>query len=190
MRLRDGREVVVTAIEPRDARLLREFDLGLSDRSRRLRYLSWAPPLTRKWARRMASVDFRDRFAFVAMAGRGSSQRLVADCRLVPRPDGRTAEVAVAVPDDFQGLGLGRTLLELVLGVAADRGLDAVVAEVRYDNDPMMRLLRDLGFRRVAWELGVLTFVRRPAAPSSEGPSALAPPAPAPIACRPWDSTS
>jgi acetyltransferase len=119
------------------------------------------PPLSSERAAAMSAVDFRDRFALVAMAP-GDSQRMVGDCRLVPVPElpGR-AEVAIAVADAYRDAGLGRALLERMLRVAGDRGCQ-VVADVRYDNARMMHLLRSLGFRRTGWELGIATFVCDP----------------------------
>lgn len=168
LQLRDGRWVRIRAIDAADAELLRQFDAGLSETSRRLRYLGWMPPLSVEKAACWATVDFRDRFALVAVARQGEHKRIVADCRLVPFPDRPgSLEVAIAVADDFQGVGLGRALLQLILGIAAARGVN-VVALVRYDNLRMMHLLPGLGFRRTGWELGVVTFVRAPDGPPQD----------------------
>jgi ribosomal protein S18 acetylase RimI-like enzyme len=153
----DEREIVIRAASPVDAPAYRQFDTGLSDHSRRLRYLGYMPALDADRARMLTSVDFDARFALLALTADGG--RVVADCRLVPAGEG-TAEVAIAVADDFQGHGLGRLLLKAVLGIAADRGFKEVVADVRYDNDRMLGLLRKLGFQRRAWELGVVTLVK------------------------------
>ena len=156
-----GRRLLVRAIEPDDAERVRRFDAGLSDRTRRLRYLSYMPPLTAEQAERMARVDFQSRFAFVAVEGHGSERRVVADARLLSDADhpGR-ADMAVAVADDLQGQGIGPLLLQLLVDVAAERGFDEVGAEVRWDNQPIIRVLRRLGFERTEWELGIMTFVR------------------------------
>ncbi len=158
VRLRDGREVAVGAIRPADAEGLRVFDDALSERSRRLRYLSWMPRLTPERSLELATVDFDRRFAFVARAG----DRLVGDCRLVPAGDSR-AEIGLVVADDHQGVGLGGALLDLAIEVAAARGIAELTAEVRYDNTRMARLLRSRGFDRTGWELGVMIFTLEPA---------------------------
>jgi RimJ/RimL family protein N-acetyltransferase len=150
---RDGRGVLLRSIRPADRERLRRFDADLSDGSRRLRYLGFMPPMAQDWAAQLAAPDFDRRFAFVAVAG----NRLVGDCRLVPTDDGQE-ELALVVADDYQGSGLGRSLLGLALRTAAERGAPAVVAEVRYDNERMTRLLRSFGFKRTAWDLGVMTF--------------------------------
>lgn len=153
VRLKDGRSVTVRGIRKSDTAAFRRFDQGLSEETRRLRYLGYMPPLDEARARWLSDVDFDSRMALVATSG----ERIVGDCRLVPNGAGGY-EVAIALADDFQGAGLGGPLLERLLGVAADRGIDEVYADVRYDNLPMTRVLRALGFERTAWELGVMTF--------------------------------
>lgn len=156
-----GRRLLIRAIDTDDTDRIRRFDDGLSDRTRRLRYLSYMPPLSTEQAERMADVDFQSRFAFVAVEGRGADRRVVADARLLGDADhpGR-AELAVAVADDLQGRGIGPLLLQLLIDVAGERGFDQVGAEVWWDNQPIIRVLRRLGFERTGWELGVMTFVR------------------------------
>lgn len=177
VRLLDGRAVWVRPIRPGDAEALRTFDAGLCDRSRRLRYLGWTSPLSAEQAQRLVNLGGCRRFAIVAAAACPGGLRLVADCRLVPvdyRPD--SAEVAIAVADDFQDAGLGTAMISLVLGIAAGHDVAEVVARVHYDNDRMMHILRRLGFRRRGWDLGVVTFTLAPvsaAALPEAGPSTL-----------------
>jgi len=159
--LHDGRRVIVRAVRPADADRLRAFDRGLSPLSRQLRYLGSKPPMTEDWALHLTTVDFDRRFALVATTGKGEEERIVADCRLLGEGEDR-AELAIVVADDHQGAGLGRLLVELTMRLAGDRGFPEVYADVRYDNRPMALLLRSKGFDRVGWDLGVMTFVRRP----------------------------
>ncbi|HXM57226.1 MAG TPA: hypothetical protein VOB72_17635, partial [Candidatus Dormibacteraeota bacterium] len=111
LRLRDGRTVTVRSIRTDDAERLREFDGALSDTSRRLRYLCWMPPMPAERAEAMATVDGSERIALVATIGLGRRERIVADCRLLggAGPE-RSAEVAIAVADDHQRVGLGAAL--------------------------------------------------------------------------------
>ena len=53
-----------------------------------------------------------------------------------------TAEFAVVVQDDCQGTGLGRRLLDAVLGLARARGIGWMTGSIVADNKPMLELLR------------------------------------------------
>lgn len=160
--LQDGHVAEVRPITPDDAGALRDLYLGLSERSLRLRYLGWVPPLAVEMAERMANVDFRSRFAWVAIL----HDRVVADCRLAENEAG-DLELAIVVADELQHLGLGRVMVDLALDAAGGR---TVVADVRYDNRPMTRLLRARAFERRGWELGVMQFVHEPSALAGGAP--------------------
>lgn len=163
LRLRDGRTVSVRPVRPADAERLRAFDGRLSDASRSFRYLGWIPRLSPEGALAMATVDFRESFALVATAHPEADEHIVADRRLASDLPG-TADIAVAVAEDCQDVGLGPAMIRLVLAVAAGAGLGTVVAQVREDNLHMIHVLRCLGFRRTGEELGVITFAAHAAA--------------------------
>jgi GNAT superfamily N-acetyltransferase len=69
------------------------------------------------------------------------------------RPDDRDldettpprAELAVAVRDDDQGLGVGSALLARLLQIAVARGLRRFEADVLEDNEPILRMIRHSG---------------------------------------------
>lgn len=52
----------------------------------------------------------------------------------------------VAVYPTFQGIGLGRRLVESILRGLADRGAERIYLEVRRDNTRAIALYRSLGF--------------------------------------------
>jgi len=59
--------------------------------------------------------------------------------------DSHTAEVAVTVLDAYQGRGLGTLLLGLLSQSAAAEDIRTFRAYVLEDNEPMLRIFRDLG---------------------------------------------
>jgi acetyltransferase len=157
--------VRIRAVGADDADLLREFDGRLSAASRQFRYLGWVPPMTSEVATVLATPDLHYGFALVAVSELDGDRRIVGDCRLTAMP-GQTggAEVSIAVADEYQGVGLGRALMEGLMAAASGRGVTSFIAQVRSDNHRMLRLLRRLGFRRTGSELGVHTFTRHPGA--------------------------
>lgn len=158
----DGRRLLLRPVRRSDAGRLRRFDGGLGERTRRLRYLSYMPPADAAWAARMATADFHSRFAVVALDE--DSGEVVGDARLLPvaGAPGRW-DLGLVVADAAQSGGLGGELLGILLAIAGERGMEEVVAETRYDNLPMIRLLRRFGFEKREWALGVITYSLRPA---------------------------
>lgn len=79
-------------------------------------------------------------------------ERLVGYAGLRAPERGREADVqTIAVAEDARGRGIGRALMERMLGQARARGMREVFLEVRADNPVAQGLYRSLGFA----ELGV-----------------------------------
>ena len=67
--------------------------------------------------------------------------------RLLADPDGQQAEFAIGVRSDMKGRGLGWLLMRRIIAYAGERGIGAIVGDVLRENQQMIDLARDLGFR-------------------------------------------
>jgi GNAT superfamily N-acetyltransferase len=111
---------------------------------------------------RLIETDDRDHVAVGAERGGfaiGTREGLgvARFIRLADQPD--TAEMAVAVIDDLQGRGLGRLLVQVLCGVARDRGVRRFRALVLPDNLAMQELIHELDpAAEIGSEDGVRTF--------------------------------
>jgi acetyltransferase len=73
--------------------------------------------------------------------------RIVADARYVLDDATGTGEFAIAVADEWQGLGLGSRLMQRLLAQARRAGLARLCGDVLSDNEPMLALMRRLEAR-------------------------------------------
>lgn len=147
LRLADGRCARLRPIEPRDADAAQAFVAALAPRTRRWRFHGALKRLPADALRQMTSIDFRRHVALVAEAGcSDGAARLVADARYVCDDRGE-AEFAVVVADDWQGLGLGRALMQRLARHARAQGVAALRGAVLADNAPMLALMQRLGAR-------------------------------------------
>jgi GNAT superfamily N-acetyltransferase len=92
-------------------------------------------------ADRLVLVDHDLREALVAVVG-GDVVGVARYDR--SQADRSTAEVAVVVEDAWQGVGVGRQLLEQLTGLAARRGVRTLTATVQQDNDRVIGLIQRL----------------------------------------------
>jgi len=109
----------------------------MSERSRRARFNGAKPCLNRSELRRLASID-PDRHALVAYAE--GDPEPVAIARLVR--DGRSAEVAFAVADDYQQRGIGSALVAELVADAQAAGISEITALVARDNSAALAIVR------------------------------------------------
>jgi len=141
-----GETLVLRPIRPEDAELEQEFVEGLTPLSRRMRFQSSLRSLSPTMLARFTQVDYDREMALVAIAGEEGREREVGVCRYIRMPDGRSCEFAIVVADDWQGKGLGRRMMQRLIDVARERGLDSMVGWVLASNDEMLELCRRLGF--------------------------------------------
>jgi acetyl coenzyme A synthetase (ADP forming)-like protein len=140
--LRDGSTVHLRPVRPDDEAALLELFDRLGHESRMFRFFSGAPDLESA-ARLMTDVDYASRYGLLAT--RGEDRRLVGHGTYL-RTAGAKAEVAFAVADEMQGMGLGTILLAHLAEVAEDNDVAVFVAEVLPQNHRMVEVFRESGF--------------------------------------------
>lgn len=145
VRLRDGTTVRVRPVRPTDAPRLQEMIERSDPRDIRLRFLHAMRHLPDQMATRLSRIDYARDMAFVAVAP--GTRKLVGVSRLAADRDGDGAEYAIFVRTDWKGRGLGRALMLRLIDHARDSALAALYSEVLAENDRMLRLCRELGFR-------------------------------------------
>ena len=151
--LQDGTPVLVRPIRPEDEPLMVKFHELLSDESIYMRYFH-AVNLDRRTAHdrltRICFIDYDREMALVAeRENPASGEREILGVARLSSPGGvrHEAEFSVLISDAFQRQGLGTTLMTHLLEVGREEGLRRITADILYDNRPMQRLSKKLGFR-------------------------------------------
>jgi RimJ/RimL family protein N-acetyltransferase len=137
--LRDGTELVVRPLRPRERHVVEAVFAGLGEESRRRRFGIAIPRLRPREIDRLSDVDDAH-VALVAEAG----GRPIAIARFFREGDD-AAELALEVVDAWHGRGVGGALIELLGTRARQAGVRTLRATVRSDNRAMLTLLRRLG---------------------------------------------
>lgn len=144
--LRNGKRVLLRPVLPQDLGLQAPFFQGLSDESRYNRFFNPMRSFPPGLLERFTQVDHKSHVALLAETVSDGLETLVGEARYVVEKDGNSAEFAIAVTDDFQGIGLGRLLLDRLTCIAAHAGLQRLFGETLATNDSMLGLARKAGF--------------------------------------------
>jgi RimJ/RimL family protein N-acetyltransferase len=115
---------------------------GLSPQSRYLRYHSPVRELTAPTRRALLDVDGRDHVAVVALSPQGEAVGTARIIRDTSRSD--DAEIAFEVVDAWQGRGVGRRLVTVIVEEAGRIGVSRVRARVLTENTAALALLRSV----------------------------------------------
>ena len=131
--LRDGSPLVIRPIEPEDKPQLLELFEGLSEQSRRQRYLTPATELTSEDLAYLTEVDHNRHEALIALDENG---RAIGVARYVRVPGERElAELAAEVVDDWHGRGVATALIRKLSDRALANGIRGYRAYVSSDNE-------------------------------------------------------
>ena len=143
-----GRRIVVRPIRDDDLARHRRFAARISPQDLYRRFFSFLRELPEAQLVRFTHIDYEREMAFVATAldGTGAEETLGV-VRACADADGEGAEVAVLVRSDLKGQGLGRLLMQKLIGYCCTRGMRRLWMSVLSDNRPMLRLAVSLGFR-------------------------------------------
>jgi RimJ/RimL family protein N-acetyltransferase len=142
--LRGGARVRVRPIEPADRDILLAGFERLSEESRYRRFLSPTPRLSGHALTYLTEVDHHDHEALIAIdEARGEAVGVGRFVREPDQPD--AAEAAITVIDDWQGRGLGTTLLDLLSDRAREEGIGRFTATLLAENREMLDLFEALG---------------------------------------------
>ena len=129
--------LLVRPLRHRDVHTVLAVFERLSDESRRARFNGPKPSLTRMELRRLATVDSRNH---VLVGYVKDDPKPVAIAQLVR--EGRTAEIAFAVADEYQQQGIGTALTGELIADARAAGITEITALVASDNPAALALLR------------------------------------------------
>ncbi len=146
-KLLDGRTFRLRSITPKDKHLLSETMHHLSPSSLYFRFLTPKRELTEKELVYFTEVDFFHHVALLASIADSNEDIPAGVGRYVMNEskDSRTAEIAFAVSDEFQGLGIATILLKHLSDIARASGLTAFTALVLPENKKMLDVFKHSG---------------------------------------------
>ncbi len=145
--LRDGQLVHIRAIRAEDKDRLHEHFRSLGPESVYNRFFGPKVDLTDVELARLTELDFDTHVGLFAVRPRDGREEVLGVARyiVIQGSDPRRAEVAVAVSDACQGLGVGTVLLEHLARIAVSRGVSAFEADVLGANSRMLGMIRRSG---------------------------------------------
>lgn len=141
--LPDGRVVTLAPLTPAAKPLIAQGIERVSPESSRRRFFTVRRRFSERELDEMTTLDGYDRHA-IGATGWSAQGPVGAGIARYARAAGdpTTAEVALLVVDDYQGMGLGRLMLARIAQAASARGIERFTALVLRDNAPMLGLLR------------------------------------------------
>jgi RimJ/RimL family protein N-acetyltransferase len=143
----DGTVITIRPIGAKDLALEQEFVNGLSAHTGYQRLMSTRRPSLEELVR-FTDIDHERELALIATTPVQDRERQIGVARYVKEESSPgDAEFAIILSDDWQGRGLGTTLLMSLVVAARSHGVRRLVGTTLSVNSGMLALGRKLGFK-------------------------------------------
>jgi acyl-CoA hydrolase/RimJ/RimL family protein N-acetyltransferase len=141
-----GLDLMLRPVKISDEPLVKDFFYSLSDRSLYRRFISSRLDMPHERLQEFVVIDYTTETTILAVIENEGHEQIVGIGQYAIDKNTHSAEVAVAVRDDYQKKGIGTELINYLTYLAKRQGLLGFTAEVLADNRPMMALFEKGGF--------------------------------------------
>jgi acetyltransferase len=145
-KLRDGRTVLLRPMKPEDEPLWLEMFQNFSEESIRYRFFQIIKDTPHEVRVRYCNIDYDREMAIVAELNEDGRRKILGVVRVGLEPDRKSGEIAFIVADPWQGLGLGTKMVDHMIDVCKDMGVETLYAIMLPDNMRAINLMKKMGF--------------------------------------------
>ena len=144
--MENKQQAILRPIRPEDESLEAEMIASFSSQTQYFRFFGFVPHVSKELLRRSTQIDYDREIAIIAEVRENGRKKMAGEVRLLADADNEIAEFAIAVADQWHGLGLGRKLTDYIISIAAERGIRKIYANVLKANSIMVEMFRRRGF--------------------------------------------
>ena len=138
--------ITIRPILSQDDAVTEAFFAAMSWNSRYSRFLRSFRELPETLLRQFTQVDHKTHLALIAEIFVDGREIAIGEARYVASPNGKSAEFAVSIADEWQGCGLGSLLLTRLIAAAKKAGIETITGETLASNQAMLHLAQKAGF--------------------------------------------
>ncbi len=144
--LKDGQDITLRPILPRDSYMMADFVKNLSHESRYFRFIANISELTPRMISSLSHIDYDREMALIAVGEQDGQPQLMGAARFSDNFDDSSCEFAVVIGDEHQGQGLAALLMRRLFLVAHFKGIKEMKGTVLAQNKRMIDFCRRIGF--------------------------------------------
>ncbi len=147
IRLKNGVEVILRPIRPEDEPMETRMLESLSTEALSFRFFGQVPYVSHNFLARFTHIDYDREMAIVAEVKENGRRRMIGVVRIIADAWGESAEYAIVVADEWQGLELGSNMTDYILEIARDKGIARIYATMLATNRRMIHMFEKRGFK-------------------------------------------
>jgi GNAT superfamily N-acetyltransferase len=144
--LKNGREVFLRPILQTDGHLIVDLFNKISPQSRYLRFLRHLHTLPEDMIYHFTHINYDSEFAIVGVIKEDGKDAIIAVGRYAHDQHEDLTDLAVAVRDDWQHFGLGKSLLAKIIAIGKEHGIYRFESMMDPQNNIIRQTLLELGY--------------------------------------------
>ncbi len=145
--LKNGREIFLRPIMQTDVALIVDLFERLSAQSVYLRFLRPLHALPKDMLYRFTHINYNSEFALAGIIKEDGKDAIIAVARYAYTPHDNLTDLAVAVRDDWQHVGLGKSLLKKIVEIGKEHGICRFGGMIDPQNKIIIQILSELGYK-------------------------------------------
>ena len=143
----DGFWYGIRPIQKSDKQKLIDLFNHLSPENRYLRFAHAISELPNEYLEDVLELDYQKEMALIAFTKSNTeNEEIIGIARYVCQGNTLVCEFSLTVSDAYTAHGVGTALMQNLIKHAKTQGLDEMVGYVLNNNQPMLHLMKDLGF--------------------------------------------
>lgn len=137
---RDGTTVRFRPIRPSDEEEMRRLFYRFSSEAVYYRYFSPVKTMPHSKMQEYVNVDYSQAMSIVGLVGEPGQGRIIAEARYVKLTDSNWADSAFIVDENYGGRGIASFMLDMLIRIAKERGIEGFTSDVLSTNKAMMKV--------------------------------------------------
>jgi acyl-CoA hydrolase/GNAT superfamily N-acetyltransferase len=144
--LTDGTQVLARPVKPTDEEAFKDLFYSLSEKSRYHRFFSRMRFMTHPSRQGFVNINYNEQVSLAVLVRSADGESLIALGQYIKVPNQPRAEVAFLVSDEWQRRGLGTILMDTLIRIARQSGIQGFDAEVLAENRAMLSVFESLPY--------------------------------------------
>ncbi|MHA1697572.1 MAG: GNAT family N-acetyltransferase [Promethearchaeota archaeon] len=146
--LKDGREIIIRPVKMTDERSMQDLYYGLDEEDRFFRFFSVKRTFRRSLLRDSIYIDYKNVMILVGIVrDEQDVDRIVATGGYFLNPNFNMAEIAFTVDKNFRNLGITKILLNYLIRIAQENGIEGFYGTILLENRPMLHVIKSLDYK-------------------------------------------
>ena len=154
---KDNLELILRPIKSSDEDMMRRLFYDFPDESKYLRYFAKVSIMPHREMQKYVNIDYVSTLSIVGVLKRDRAETIVAEARYSYDANEQSYEMAFIVDERYQNRGVSSFMLNYLLKIAKERGIQTLSASVLPQNEKMLKVFQKAGIQPTSkYEDGVV----------------------------------